>query len=363
MATQAFRIVSQYEPPKEDPVPDVMSLPDDGWSTGHTFGLSKRILHPPKFVRPSGEYDEYGRPKVDEEDDEIQIIEHRPSNLGQWYSNLSRSQQTSTGEVTPPPPRPASAPVAEPSSSRRPVQPSSSNLPPFLKNISRRLEEDSSTSTPRASSSSSIPDMLARAPPPLPSEAPFVPPTFTVLGPANKGYSLLERYGWREGQTLGPSNPKSNGSRAGIGFVAKQEEIEGDESKTAILGSRDAADASAVDIVDLTLEDDSDSGDETPTSAAADTRSLPNLSGGGRALLTPLPTVLRADNAGIGSERGTKRVITQSAHALDLVERRKKRKRSRNSDIIVHVGAKALINKARKEQHERSALLSSMKEG
>ncbi|KAG9027303.1 hypothetical protein FS837_004311, partial [Tulasnella sp. UAMH 9824] len=201
MATQAFRIVSEYDPPKEDSTQDVISLPDDGWSTGHTFGLSKRILHPPKFVRPSGDYDEYGRPKEADDDDEIQIIEHRPSNLGQWYGNLSRTHPATAGEVPPPPPRPASAPTEEPASSLRPVQPSSTNLPPFLKNLSRRLEADASTSLPRASSSSSLPEMLARAPPPLPSEAPFTPPTFTVLGPANKGYSMLERHGWREGQT------------------------------------------------------------------------------------------------------------------------------------------------------------------
>ncbi|KAG8922191.1 hypothetical protein FRC01_014354 [Tulasnella sp. 417] len=358
MATQAFRIVSEYDPPKDDATPDVISLPDDGWSTGHTFCLSKRILHPPKFVRPSGDYDEYGRPKETEEDDEIQIIEHRPSNLGQWYGSLSRSSLATAGAVTSPPPRPASAPATEPTPSRNQAQHSSANLPPFLKNLSRRLEADDSTSIPRASSSSSLPDMLARAPPPLPSEAPFIPPTFTVLGPANKGYSILERHGWREGQTLGPGN-YGHGNRAGIGFVAKQEDPECEEPKRANLKGRDVSDASAVDVVDLTLEDGSESDEERPTSADPNAQPVQNSSGG-RALLTPLPTVLRADNAGIGSNRGTKRVITQSAHALELAERRKKR--NRKSDSIVRVGAKALINKAKKEQQERSALLAYMRE-
>ncbi|KIO29380.1 hypothetical protein M407DRAFT_169566 [Tulasnella calospora MUT 4182] len=235
------------------------------------------------------------------------------------------------------------------------IQPGSTNLPPFLKNLSRRLEADESTSLPKASSSSSIPAMLMRAPPPLPSEAPFIPPTYTVLGPANKGYSMLERHGWREGQTLGPGNQShGNGNRAGIGFVAKHEDKEGDESKRAMKDG-DIAAASVVDFVDLTLEDGSESDGETPKP-----RPVQNPPGG-RALLTPLPTVLRADNAGIGSKRGTKRVITQSAHALELLERRKKR--NRKSDSIVRVGAKALINKAKKEQQERSALIAYLREG
>ncbi|KAG8993026.1 hypothetical protein FRB90_000810 [Tulasnella sp. 427] len=356
MATQAFRIVSQYDFPKEDMNTNVLSLPDDdGWSTGHTFGPSKRILHPPKFVRPSGDYDEFGRPKADDEDDEIQIIEHKPSNLGQWYHELRRTNSNRAQ----PPLRPASAPTTIPSSSERPAQSTSMNLPPFLQNLSRRLEEDSA-STPRTSSSSSIPDMLARAPPPLPSDTPFVPPTFTVLGPANKGYTLLERHGWREGDTLGPMN-RSTGNRGGIGFVAKQEQDEDDMPKRATRGDTNSANASGDDVADLTLEDGSDSGDDAPTlstSNALPSSYLPS----GRALLTPLPTVLRADNAGVGSKKGTKRVITQSAQALDLLESRKKRNRSRKVDSVVRVGAKALINKSKKEQRERSVLLAYMKE-
>jgi hypothetical protein len=47
-------------------------------------------------------------------------------------------------------------------------------------------------------------DMLARDPPPNKSQEAYTPPTWIMLPPSNRGFRMLQKSGWSEGEPLGP---------------------------------------------------------------------------------------------------------------------------------------------------------------
>ena len=357
MATRAYHIVSHYEPP-EDHKSDSDEDVDEGWSKGHTFGLSKRLLHPPKFVRPSGAYDEYGRPVVQEDDDEIQFIEHRPVNHGSWYKNLSRANSAPDTIATIPAANPSTASPPKPSN-----PPHSDGSPWFISTVVQK------THSAHLSSSTAIGDMLKRDPPPLSSETPFIPPVFTILGPTNRGYSMLEKDGWQEGEALGPGRSRRSAVRVKL-------ELDDQDNTSLDVVAVHSAKGKEKETIDLTLsseEDEDYAEDDAQREALSGTSDLPSetlstsktvSAHSGRALLTPLPTVLKADKSGIGSTKGASRKITQTSEAIQLLAQNARGRRRKPYDgpqLISQGGAKAIIRRTKKDQRDRAALLRDLK--
>ncbi|TFK52365.1 hypothetical protein OE88DRAFT_1394452 [Heliocybe sulcata] len=180
--------------------------------------------------------------------------------------------------------------------------------------------------TPTVRSTPTLADILARNPPPDATstsvkERPFKPPVFLHLTPSNIGWRMLEQSGWREGEGLGANvkrrNVKVQGKRPEgdklVEIVDVDEFVEHEERKGHV-----------VEVIDLTGDDDHvDTVEEDVdhvTEAGQDERDA-TLSGSDdeaeeaeedededsfepdptrTTLLTPLPTVLKADKLGIG---------------------------------------------------------------
>lgn len=125
----------------------------------------------------------------------------------------------------------------------------------------------------------------------------------------------------------------------------------------------------AHEVVDLTA--DSDEEDEDPDATLARVvESLPSWESAvsrphhdGRALLTPLPTVLRGDRSGIGSKSSLTKNIKHTSEAIQLLEMKKKRS-SRGGpgapDMSVG-GARRFARMAKRDARDRAELLTSMK--
>lgn len=351
MATKAYHIVSEYTRP--EPTSEEEEDSNEAWSKGHTFGMSKRLLHPPKFVKSSGNYDEYGRTMTQEEDEEIQIIEHRPADIGQWYRNLSRSNPVSAPTTQPSTPKPVDE-GPRPSSSKGPLW--------FVSNVEKRITISEPASA--VSSAPGLDEMLRRAPPPLPSEAPFEPPVYTVLGPLNRGYGMLEKGGWKEGRALGLGS-STRGTR-----MERLDNQLAPTSPVAVHSLAKGLSSEMPETIDLTLSSDEDAEEGPVKREAGGSPSLsPSPSNtvsahSGRHLLTPLPTVLKADKSGIGSQKGVSKVITQTSEAIRLYAQTahgRKRKPYDGGHLISEGGAKAIIRKTKKEKASRDALLAYMR--
>lgn len=174
-------------------------------------------------------------------------------------------------------------------------------------------------------------DMLARDPPPNKSQEAYTPPPWIMLPPSNPGFRMLQKSGWSEGEPLGPyfsrkqdvvrqeqqpvAGPSNPGKRKGVPETRITEvEIEGYD---------DIVEVKKEQVIDLTISDDDESvssndedtanegpmdlDDETSETSSVDfapTSAQPSSSRveghGGKALLTPLPTVLKSDRLGIG---------------------------------------------------------------
>ncbi|KAG8992605.1 hypothetical protein FRB94_008348 [Tulasnella sp. JGI-2019a] len=375
MATRAFHIISDYEAPSEreeghpvqETAEEIAAQDAHAWSQAQTFSVSQRIARPPKFVKPSGLYDDNGRPIVSdyEDDDEIQIIDHKPSDIGSWYRGLKRANDT--GAKPPPPvtiqPEVNQPPTTTSSVETAPTTTSAKKDPTwFLSRVLHSQLSGSSTPLSHSSSTSSLADMLSRAPPPLPSEAPFVPPVWTVLGPANQGYGMLQKFGWEEGKPLGLQAPPSNRT------LKSESDDEGTIARRrGGIGFKDKEKAQEVEVVDLTADSD-DEDDELNISAthaiSASDVAAPRPHHDGRALLTPLPTILRADRSGIGSKAGLAKNIKHTSEALRLLELKKKRNSRRGAAVGPDMsigGARRFARMAKRDARDRAELLAFMK--
>jgi G-patch domain len=248
----------------------------------------------------------------------------------------------------------------------------------------KAMQSDSGSVSLPATPAPSLAELLKREPPPLPSEARVKPPVWTSIGPSNKGFSMLQRSGWNEGETLGPYALRQKPSEPtlpdalqlqprprshppfGQGKVEVKLEDFGD----------DICEVKHVDIVDLTLtsesegeEEEEDAEDPIADSAMETEAALDeDVSGhGGRALLAPIATVLKADRMGIGlkpktiagplgayripQKRVTHNAAAMAAHIRAGEElRRQKREQGR--------GHRAFARKKRKEAVERKEMLA-----
>lgn len=280
----------------------------------------------------------------------------------------------------------------------------------FIMNAIQSEPSPVSSATP-----STLADMLARHPPPLPSEKKFSPPIFLEIGPSNKGFGMLQRAGWTEGEPLGPDvvrrkhatellgdgdmiptepiNPKgkSKSRQYNVRIALHQERVE-----VKMENFDDVSELRSVDVIDLTLSDsDSDSGESTPEGPgvgagatanqtnryeheAAAALELSDGAPGGhmtpldpspyarKALLTPIATVLKSDRLGIGLKAKTvgphkasqKRVTHNTAALAAHV---KAAEESRKRQQVFGRGHKGFERQRRKDEEKRKALLAELK--
>lgn len=239
-----------------------------------------------------------------------------------------------------------------PSKSTSPLSGSTANIPPSA-------NEDPPTSTsiqqldnPRPnwfspqplkrseeSSTSTLSDLLARNPPPLASEPAFTPPVFLFIGPSNKGFNMLQRKGWQEGEGLGSGRIELK-PRQGIGMnktlntssTSDEKHVssileEAVKQETIDLTLSDSEQAMATpEVIDLTIsDDDTETSDiEEDPEQGVDRNgdsSIMASSSHGTTLITPIATTLKADRLGIGlkaKRRGAAKAkaITHSSAAI-----------------------------------------------
>ncbi|KAH6908013.1 hypothetical protein BKA70DRAFT_1280459 [Coprinopsis sp. MPI-PUGE-AT-0042] len=341
MATVAFTIYSHYDPKDRERLErETGQIPDDEdseeiWRKEAARMQSKKPQPPaPRFLNQST------HPRLDHPTNPT------PSSCTSTEENRRQSLTRMTGSLR-------KAMQSEPGSVSAPVTPAPS-----------------------------LAELLKREPPPLPSEARVKAPVWTSIGPSNKGFSMLQRSGWNEGETLGPYALRQRPSEPtlpealrlqprphsqpsfGKGKVEIKMEEYGD----------DISEVKHVEIVDLTLTSDSEGEEEKDTEKRieepvqeAHTMDEDISGHGGRALLAPIATILKADRMGIGlkpktiagpsgayripQKRVTHNAAAMAAHIRAGEElRRQKRDHGR--------GHRAFARKKRKEATERKEMLA-----
>ena len=325
MATVAYRIVSTYNSEEDRERLEVETGQRaaeadiaDPWLTENPFGTSRRIVNAPKFTPATVQYDPWvtetpgAGPSRTEDSSKSQ--DEESENVAGWYRSLARK----AGKP------PIDTPLSQDegnrksrtvtSSIRSDEQAQKKKVGSDKKDwfISRALasQEAYSAESSGRSTPSSLADILSRDPPPLPTQRPFTPPVWLTIGPGNKGFEMLTRSGWEEGEALG--GQKRAGRRTGLGF--KEKELEEDVKKEP-----EVIDVDETQIIDLTIsdsEDEYDEGslfgkepstqpDELQMEDAQEDDNSSETDPNRLALLTPLPTVLKSDRLGIGLKAKT----------------------------------------------------------
>jgi G-patch domain len=391
MSLVCHTIVSRYTPQQRDATTSI-DEGDDPWQTESSFGPAQR-LHSrpaPSFVPASMEYDEYGMPKV-ARDMEPKSDKSCDSSQGvsAWYRNLtSRSGKLERQPLTANPPHPLPTTSISQSFPRLHADTHDSHIHDNLHPEKRNWFTSSSSheATTHVFRPSTLADLLSRNPPPLPSEPTFTPPVFLTIGPSNKGFAMLQRKGWQEGEGLGSATVEGKSkSKGGLGIsrtleaafqerkaeqckpispakahVIRQDDVEHEVIDLTL--SDESEQNSIQEVVDLTLSDsdqDSDDVHDTPEDASSQPTSH------GTTLLTPIATTLKADRLGIGlkaarhSRKARAKAVTHTSAALAVHIRsghKARIERARRGR-----GSKGFARARRKEERERVDLLAYMK--
>lgn len=344
MATVAHYIYSHYDPPKPD---DAVKQTADGepqdepdpWQTESAFGATNRLARAPQFVAANIPYDQLNNmigapatvPKAKEEGTK--------EDVASWYRSLPRSNSTPAsgggthGTSSMQPSNTPATPIGSASSKptvRPKVAVTKSNW--FI----RRALQSEAPSAP-ATPHPTLADILSRDPPAASKEQALRPPVFLALGPSNRGFTMLERSGWSEGEPLGPHVVRRGPFRAEDAELSqrvKREDVElvvrREEREVSYGLDGDVSEVKTVEVVDLTLSDSEDEEDEdtdVELNLAPGTSTSPpdvlSVSHDGRALLTPITTVLKSDRLGIGLKaktegpyRASKKRVTHNQAAL-----------------------------------------------
>jgi len=247
-------------------------------------------------------------------------------------------------------------------------------------------------SKPSSSVSTPVPtlaDILARDPPPLPSEGKYTPPVWLEIGPSNKGFGMLQRSGWNEGEPLGPNVPRrkpvkdilpdkiipTKSKDKGKGRLQKF--TSSSYQQTVEVKMEDIDEISElrnIDVIDLTLSD-SDSDDSSITAEDArledqdgftDVGIDTSATHGGIALLTPIATVLKSDRLGIGLKaktvgpyKASQKRVTHNAAALAAHTRAAEESRKRMKEH--GRGRRGYEKQRRIEEEKRKAMLALLK--
>ncbi|KAJ3864786.1 hypothetical protein EV359DRAFT_72816 [Lentinula novae-zelandiae] len=352
MATTAYTIYSHYDPVDREQLERetgqlVENNDDDAWQLeAAKVYKRKQPLPPPRSNEVSGWY----RSVISSAD--VKDTQATPSHS---HSPSQRSSQASATTVR--------------------------NKPFISKNdwfIQKVLASESSSQTRPAiaTASPSLADILARNPLPAPNEDPFKPPVFLAIGPSNKGFAMLQNSGWNEGEALGQDVVRRRRIQRGdpSPWVKREEEKEEEETVVEVpLGDEDEeiTEIRKIPIIDLTASDyesDSEPEDDSTTDNLVtlnDKQQQVSSASGRKALLTPLPTVLKSDRLGIGLKAKTAgpckesvKRVTHNAAALAAHFRRAEEARARKERW--GKGRRGFARRDQEEQIRRRSMLSYM---
>ncbi|KIJ64520.1 hypothetical protein HYDPIDRAFT_28460 [Hydnomerulius pinastri MD-312] len=378
MATVTHIIRSHYDPAEreklEQETGQLSEHESDPWQTESSFSAQRRIRAAPSFVPAEVRYDEWGLPLQSISGSSATSAEPaQPSSpTADWYRSLVSTAATNPREPSQPQPRPSSAPTtAEPPKPRKEI---------ITKNnwfISRALRSEPLTKP--SSPAPSLADILARDPPPLPTEERYTPPVWLAIGPSNKGFSMLQRSGWNEGEGLGAHvarpldgegsllNGDQEEAKPLISRLASRVKLSSGkpgEAESSLQGSRE--------VIDLTLSDsDSESDDGFEALHIAVPQRIQQTQPTGessaphtqKSLLTPLPTVLKADRLGIGLKAKTegpykqsKKRVTHNAAAMAAHIRAAEELRRKKAEV--GRGKRGFAKVHKREEDRRKLMLA-----
>ena len=346
-----------------------------------------RARPPPQFVPATASHDKWIHNHHDSDSSNPNNSSDHSfgDSLSGWYRSLTNNAQNTMTK--------ASLSTLHTSSSQEPIASTSVPKTSIHQNKNNwfimkaiQSEPSSSVSTPAPT----LADILARDPPPLPSEGKYTPPVWLEIGPSNKGFGMLQRSGWNEGEPLGPnvlrrkpvkdilpddeiipSKDKDKGKGRlklpSSSHQQKQTEVK-TENLDAISESRN------IDVIDLTLSD-ADSDDSSIK--AEDARSEDqdgftdvgtdiSATHGGIALLTPIATVLKSDRLGIGLKaktagpyKASQKRVTHNAAALAAHIRASEENRRHMKEH--GRGHRGYDKRRRMEEEKRKAMLAFLK--
>ena len=368
------------------PKPEVDEHPDpiQAWQQ-EAFLISNRPARPPpQFVPATHSYDEWIQNHAESSKPNDTSVSNNSfgDNLSGWYRSLtSQTTARDTSDTT----KASPTTTLHTSSSQEPI---ASPVPKssirknknnwFIMKAIQLEQPSSSVSTPAPT----LADILARDPPPLPSEGKYAPPVWLEIGPSNKGFGMLQRLGWNEGEPLGPNVPR----REPVKDILPDDDIitttmSKDKGKgclkfTSLFCQQTKMDAldeinRNIEVIDLTFSD-SDSDDSTMKARDIKledkdgfTDDIPSTHGG-IALLTPIATRLKSDRLGIGlkaktagryktsQKRVTHNAAALAAHIKAAEENRRRMKEHGR-------GRRGHQKQRRIEEEKRKAMLTSLK--
>ncbi|KAG6890838.1 hypothetical protein C0995_003271 [Termitomyces sp. Mi166 len=341
MATVSYTIYSHYNPQKgeneseHDTSPSYNDSDPASWDVDLAF--KPPPAPPPRFVPATFTAPDWasGHSLASSSKRTEASVANEVSN---WYRSLTSKCTINEPEVQP---RPPLLPREEQDTQPHSIEKRDKNTW-FILNAIQSNPEAQSTGK---ASCSTLADIIARDPPPLPDEKRFKPPVWLEIGPSNKGFVMLQRSGWSEGEPLGPDVVRRPhfasdadvidlGKRKEKNVSVKQEIIEVDIDEYD-----DVTELRQVDVIDLTTDGDDDF---LPPASNAGLGEHPfetsNDDHGRTALLTPIATVLKSDRLGIGlkaktlgpykasQKRVTHNAVALAAHIRAAEESRRKKK-------------------------------------
>ena len=371
------------------PRPEVGENPDamQAWQQEASFISNRPARPPPQFVPATFSYDGWIHNVESSKPNDTSSNNFFGDTLSGWYRSLTSQTTVAARDISD---TTKASPTLHTSSSQEPI---ASPVPKSIRQnknnwfIMKAIQlepSSSSVSTPAPT----LADILARDPPPLPSEEKYTPPVWLEIGPSNRGFGMLQRSGWNEGEPLGPNVPRRKPVKD---ILPDDEIINTTKSKDKSKGRLKFANLSCqqtnkmddetselrnIEVIDLTLSDsDSDSDDlsmkaedgklEDQDGFTNDGSDIPTTHGG-IALLTPIATRLKSDRLGIGLKAKTagpyktsQKRVTHNAAALAAHIRAAEENRRRMKE---HGRGRRGHKKQRKmEEEKRKAMLASLK--
>ncbi|KAI0770479.1 hypothetical protein C8Q74DRAFT_1218800 [Fomes fomentarius] len=387
MATVTHYIYSHYEPQKNDDDDETVQERTeederDPWITESTFGVNRRLKNAPRFVPAIVSYDEVNN-MIGGASSSLPHAEEPTSSpqLSSWYRSLPRSSSVPATQpqgwiapITTASPAPDASPPVAGSSGQSSV--ACTTTVPRVRNKNDWFISKAITSEPssRSPSAPTLADILSREPPPERKDQPFVPPVFLHIGPSNKGFAMLQRSGWSEGEALGVFASRRTPTQKALEkrparTILDDRELSIKTEEREVIIDDEVREVRKVDVVDLTLSDAEEEEDVQITNSqgvSSDSPSIdPASSHNPTALLTPIATVLKSDRLGIGLKAKTvgphkesKKRVTHNQAALAAHIRANEEMRTRKA--LLGRGTRSFARIAKAEAESRKRLLASL---
>ncbi|KAF9468504.1 hypothetical protein BDZ94DRAFT_1208591 [Collybia nuda] len=384
MATKSYTIYSHYDPPERETLDhesrEFNELdPDFTWESNAYLG-SRHQRSPPHFVPATNLLNGWGDESPAKNLSGGNYSEtSMGGDLSVWYRSLTIKKEV------------------KPSVGKRSVGSKATNIPQKSsfgteerrnKNNWFIMKALQSEETLPSSPSFNIADIIERDPPPRPTEKRHIPPVWLEIGPSNKGFEMLQRWGWSEGEPLGSDVVRcpqhlSQGQMIKLSLEGNKVKESEDLIKHEVVelksnGYEEIYELRVMDVIDLTLSDPDPDDKDFPT-LTEDTSKvekpiaaesvylippvLPFTGGRRTALLTPITTVLKSDRLGIGLKaktigpfKASQKRITHNAAALTAHIKAAEEVRKRKQ--LFGRGRKGFMKRRNEEELERKRLMA-----